>query len=89
MPEGADPPVSRPGVFADGETVKLDYIIELEDENYMVLEVNSGVGMTIFSKNVENGYEIAKDIYSKAIDKISMELNKLNCFPKEGSVVWY
>lgn len=26
---------------------------------------------------------------SKAIDKISMELNKLNCFPKEGSVVWY
>lgn len=26
---------------------------------------------------------------SKAIDKISMELNKLNCFPKDGSVVWY
>lgn len=45
-------------------------IIELEDENYMVLEVNSGVGMTIFSKNVENGYEIAKDIYSKAIDEL-------------------
>ena len=26
---------------------------------------------------------------SKVIDKISMELNKLNSFPKEGSVVWY
>ena len=45
-------------------------IIELEDENYMVLEVNSGVGMTIFSKNVDNGYQIAKDIYSKAIDEL-------------------
>ena len=35
-----------------------------------VLEVNSGLGMTIFSKYAPNGYKITKDIYSKAIDKM-------------------
>ena len=45
-------------------------IIQLYNGKYMVLEVNSGVGMTIFSQNVDNGYEIAKDVYSRAIDEL-------------------
>ncbi len=45
-------------------------IIELENGDLKVLEVNSGVGMTIFSKNVDNGYNITKEIYTKAIDEL-------------------
>lgn len=43
-------------------------IIELSDETLLLLEVNSGVMMDNISKNLDNGYLIAKNIYSKAID---------------------
>lgn len=36
----------------------------------MVMEINSNVCMNKFAENVPNGYEIAKSIYSKAIDKM-------------------
>ncbi len=39
-------------------------------EGLMLLEVNSGVCMNSFMLQVENGKEIAKQIYSKAIDKM-------------------
>ncbi|MBE5820975.1 MAG: hypothetical protein E7311_00100 [Clostridiales bacterium] len=45
-------------------------IIEDKEGNLSVLEVNSGLGLTIFTKHVQNGYEITKSIYSKAIDKL-------------------
>lgn len=45
-------------------------IIEDKDESLSVLEVNSGLGMTIFAKYAPNGYNITKNIYSKAIDKL-------------------
>ena len=48
-------------------------IIETED-NYQVLEVNSGVMMECFSSNPEN-YEIAKSIYKEAIDLMFNQKN--------------
>ncbi len=43
-------------------------LIECEDGSIMVLEVNSGVMIQHFAEEVENGEEIAKKVYSKAID---------------------
>lgn len=43
-------------------------VIKTTDNKMYVLEINSGVCMTKFIEQVENGYDIAKDIYSKAID---------------------
>ena len=34
------------------------------------MEINGSVCMNKFTELVENGYEIAKEIYSKAIDKM-------------------
>jgi len=45
-------------------------IIELFTGELMVLEINSGVSMTIFIEYEEYGYKIAKEIYKKAIDKL-------------------
>ena len=36
----------------------------------MVMEINASVCMDKFAEQAENGYAIAKDIYSKAIDKM-------------------
>ena len=36
----------------------------------LVMEVNSNVCMSKFSKKIPNGYQIVKDVYSKAIDKL-------------------
>lgn len=56
------------------KAMNIDYatidIINTEDGNLFVLEVNSGVCMSKFIDSVENGYDIAKKIYSKSIDKI-------------------
>jgi glutathione synthase/RimK-type ligase-like ATP-grasp enzyme len=45
-------------------------IIELFTGELMVLEINSAVTMTKFVEYEENGQAIAKEIYSKAIDKL-------------------
>lgn len=45
-------------------------IIETEDGKLYVLEVNSGIGTTIFINSVENGYEIIKDILKKSLIKM-------------------
>lgn len=42
-------------------------IIQTTDDNFYVLEVNSGVCATIFVDLVDGGYEIVKDIYKKAL----------------------
>jgi len=39
----------------------------------LVMEVNGSVCMNAFSESVPNGYEIAKDIYRKAIEKMIKE----------------
>ena len=45
-------------------------IVDTEENGLMILEINSGVGGTLFIENIENGYEMIKKIYSKAIDKM-------------------
>ena len=45
-------------------------IIKTIDNSFYVLEVNSGVCMTKFVEQIEGGYNIAKSIYSCAIDKM-------------------
>lgn len=45
-------------------------IVELEDNRLLLLEINSGVMMDNISVNLENGQNIAKGIYSKAIDEM-------------------
>ena len=45
-------------------------IVELNDNSLLLLEVNSGVMMDNFSKNLENGNLIAKSIYSDVIDEM-------------------
>ena len=42
------------------------------DEEIFVMEINGNVCMSKFAEDVPNGYEIAKKIYSKAIDKMFM-----------------
>lgn len=41
-----------------------------ENKEILVMEVNASVCMNKFSEMVENGYEVTKSIYSKAIDKM-------------------
>lgn len=43
-------------------------IIELESNEIMILEVNSGVMIDKYAQFIKNGEEICKNIYSKAID---------------------
>lgn len=45
-------------------------VIELDNGELMILEINSSVTMTKFVEYEEYGHAIAKDIYSKAIDKL-------------------
>lgn len=45
-------------------------IIHTTDDELYVMEMNSGVCGSIFAKNVDNGYEIIKDIYRKAIQAL-------------------
>ena len=42
-------------------------IIKTADNNLFVMEINSGVMMENFVKQVPDGYEIAKNIYKKVI----------------------
>lgn len=43
-------------------------IIETTDNNFYVLEVNSGIGATIFTESTKNGTIIMKDLYKKALN---------------------
>lgn len=45
-------------------------IIELQDGSFLLLEINSGVMMDNVSIILENGKELTKNIYSKAIDSM-------------------
>lgn len=47
----------------------IDIIQTTNDELY-VLEVNSGIGATIFAQSVEGGYEVIKEIFSEAVKKM-------------------
>ncbi len=42
-------------------------IIKTVDGDLYVLEINSGIGATIFIESVEGGYEIIKNIYREAL----------------------
>lgn len=54
------------GKAADVRFVTIDIINTNTDELY-VMEINSGVTADIFAEIVENGYEIAKNVYREAI----------------------
>ena len=45
-------------------------IIETTDGTLYVLEINSGIGATIFTELVDGGTEIIKDIYRQAVKKL-------------------
>ena len=45
-------------------------IIKTRDNQIRILEINSSVCMRKFIERTENGYEIAKGIYGKALDKL-------------------
>lgn len=47
----------------------IDIIQTINDELY-VLEVNSGIGTTIFVQSVEGGYDVIKEIFSEAVKKM-------------------
>lgn len=48
-------------------------IVKMSDGDLRVLEVNSGIGTSIFAQKAENGYEIIKEIYRKALNKMFEE----------------
>lgn len=45
-------------------------IIQTKEDQLLVMEANSGVMMDQFIKQYPNGYEVAKNIYKEAIDKM-------------------
>lgn len=45
-------------------------IVHTSNDELLVMEINSSVCMDKFSEKYENGYEIAKDIFKKAISKM-------------------
>ncbi len=47
----------------------IDIILDGKDNSLKVLEINSGVMMEVFSKQNKNNYNIAKDIYRRAIHR--------------------
>lgn len=45
-------------------------IIQTTDNNFYVMEINSGICADLFAKQVDGGYEIMKDIYRKALEAL-------------------
>ena len=45
-------------------------IVELETGEFLVMEINSGVGMSHFRQIAKNGREISKELYKKAVKKM-------------------
>lgn len=66
--------VKKAGHAANINFATIDVIKTVEDDLF-VLEINSGVCMTKFIEQVEGGYDIAKGIYSKALDEMFDEPN--------------
>lgn len=58
--------------IAAGKAINMNFatidIIETTDNNLYVLEVNSGIGATIFTETVEGARDIMKNIYRYALD---------------------
>ena len=50
----------------DLKFVSID-IVKLTNNEYMVMEINSGVMMENLIKLEENGFEIAKEMYEEAV----------------------
>lgn len=48
----------------------VDIMLENNTDEISIMEINGSVCMNKFTEIVENGYEIAKGIYSKALDKM-------------------
>lgn len=48
-------------------------IVKTIDNRYYIMEINSGVMTNNFIKQIDNGYEIAKSIYTKAIKCLMQE----------------
>ena len=59
----------KAGSALDITFATIDIINTNKDELY-VLEINSGVATGIFSKKVENGRKLAKDMYRKVLEKV-------------------
>ena len=61
-------------VMSAAHASNIDYatidVIETVDKKLYVMEINSGVCMTKFIDHIDEGRNIAKKIYSKAIDKL-------------------
>lgn len=61
----------------DLKFVSID-IVKLSNNNYMVMEINSGVMMENLIKLEENGFDIAKEIYTEAVNMMfDIRRNKL------------
>lgn len=45
-------------------------IIQTTDDEFYVLEINSGVGATIFTELVDGGYDMVKAIFKKALEEM-------------------
>lgn len=45
-------------------------IVELYDDKFMIIEINSRVSISKFAEYESRGYQIAKEIFSKAVDDI-------------------
>lgn len=61
-------------VISAGKAMNVSFatidVIHTTDNELYVMEVNSGVCMTEFMKKVENGWEIAKQVYRKALNSM-------------------
>lgn len=80
---GAKPTILQKGDLYDkierlairaGKAMNINFatidIIETTDDNLYVLEINSGIGATIFIDSIEGGAEIIKNIYRHAVNKM-------------------
>ena len=61
--------VKRAGEAMNIKFATIDVILT-EDNKLFILEVNSGVCMTKFIDEIQDGYEIAKEVYRKALRKL-------------------
>lgn len=61
--------VRKTGKAANVDFATVD-VIETNEKELYVMEINSGVCMTKFVEQIPEGRDIAKKIYSKAIDRL-------------------
>ena len=67
-------PEIRRVALAAGEAMNIKFasidVALINNKEILVMEVNGSVCMNKFAEIIPNGYEIAKEIYAKAIDKM-------------------